>query len=366
MPDSLAPDSLNRDKAAAFDLLTTAVLTLDDSLCVSVMNPAAEDLFGTSAQRATGGPLTQFLYDDDDSTFNELLSLLAAQQAVTRRAAHFKLRDGTSITVDFSLSHEPIHGTTVVELQPLNRFLRINRDDQALASLKTAQELARGLAHEVKNPLGGLRGAAQLLEQELPDPALREYTGVIIDEADRLKDLVDRMLGPNRRLDLAPCNIHQILEHVVRLVEAEFPGRLRVERDYDPSVPEISGDQDQLIQAMLNVIRNAAQILESHRTSVADPHIQLKTRITRTFTIGDRLHRLVAQIDVIDNGPGISEDMLERLFFPMITSRPDGTGLGLAITQNIIGQHHGVIECESEPGRTCFSVFIPLETPTDD
>jgi two-component system nitrogen regulation sensor histidine kinase GlnL len=241
----------------------------------------------------------------------------------------------------------------------MNRLLRINRDDLSVFSQETTRKLVRGLAHEVKNPLGGLRGAAQLLERELTDDSLKEYTRIIIDEADRLTDLVDRMLGPNREPLLDDVNVHAVLEHVVRLVDAELLGQVEFSRDYDPSLPSIRGDESQLIQALLNIISNASQALED----VPHPSIKLRTRIVRNFTVGTLLHRLVVQIDIIDNGPGIPEDMLDRIFFPMISGRPDGTGLGLAITQNIVGQHGGIIECESRPGRTCFSVFLPLDRP---
>ena len=233
-----------------------------------------------------------------------------------------------------------------------------NRDDRSRSSFKTTRELIRGLAHEVKNPLGGLRGAAQLLERELDSADLKEYTQIIIEEADRLSGLVDRLLGPNQEPRVGSFNIHRILEHVVRLVEAESPG-LTLERDYDPSLPELFGDEDQIIQAILNMVRNAAQSLDEAGTNT--PTITLKTRVVRTFTINAVKHRMVARIDIIDNGPGIEDSMIDEIFYPMITTRADGSGLGLAITQSVIGQHGGVIECASHPGHTCFSVFLPLE-----
>ena len=366
METRAAQNGENRDKANAFDLLTTAVVALDEQLTVRAINTAAEDLFGVSAQRALGARLPELLSDDGAEGHARIFELFETREPVTRRAAEFRLRDASTIKVDFSLSFDPISGACIVELRPLDRLLRINRDDHALASMKTAQELALGLAHEIKNPLGGLRGAAQLLDRQLPDPDLREYTAVIISEADRLKELVDRMLGPNRQPRLAACNIHQVLEHVVRLVEAEFPASLEIVRDYDPSLPELTGDEDRLIQAMLNVVRNAAQSTLENPAPAGRPEIHLKSRVVRSYTIGKSHHKLAVQIDITDNGPGISEDMLDRIFFPMISTRADGTGLGLAITRNIVGQHHGVIECHSQPGRTCFSVFFPLEAQDDD
>jgi len=350
--------ALPHHKITAFEHLTTAVVVLDAAQRVCAMNPSAEDLLGVSEQRGLGHRVPELIGEVSTSVTAELERLLVAREPLTRRAAVIRRRDGQRFKADLSISHDPLSGTSIIELQPINRLLRINREDQVLTSRETVKELTRGLSHEIKNPLGGLRGAAQLLERELDDPALKEYTAVIIQEADRLRDLVDRMLGPNQELKLERVNVHQVLEHVVRLVEVEFPHRIQFLRDYDPSVPELHADEDRLIQAMLNILRNAAQTFEE--AHVKDPTILLRTRVVRTFTIGTTLHRLVAQVDVVDNGPGIPEDLLERIFFPMISTRAEGTGLGLAITQNIIGQHQGVIECESEPGHTCFSVFLPL------
>jgi len=352
-------------KANAFDHLTTAVVVLDGTQRVRAMNQAAEDLFGVSEQRAIGGSLRDYLHDDGSVGFATLTRLFLSRQPVTRRAAVIKMRDGAQIKADVTIGFDPIGGTAIIELSPLNRLLRINREDQVLTSLKTVQELTRGLAHEVKNPLGGLRGAAQLLDRELSGhPELQEYTQVIIQEADRLSSLVDTMLGPNQQPQLQLVNVHKILEHVMRLIDAEFPGLITFRRDYDPSLPEIVADEDRLIQAMLNMLRNAAQVFQEITTP--DPTVLLRTRIVRSFTIGNKRHRLVVQIDVVDNGPGIEEDLQERIFFPMISNRAGGSGLGLAITQNIVGQHHGVIECDSEPGNTCFSVFLPVESPDDE
>ena len=275
------------------------------------------------------------------------------------------------MTVDLTASLVPSTNHLIIELQPLNRLLRINRDDHSLYSQETSRKLVLGLAHEIKNPLGGLRGAAQLLERELKDDALTEYTRIIIDEADRLTDLVDRMLGPNRHPQIAQVNVHSVLEHVILLVDAELPGFIEFERDYDPSLPSIRADEAQIIQAFLNIIRNAGQALEKTN----NPRIVVKTRVVRQFTIGAIRHRMISQIDIFDNGPGIPADMLDRIFFPMISGRADGTGLGLAITQTIVGQHQGLLECRSKPGETCFSVFLPLaervkndspETPAED
>jgi two-component system nitrogen regulation sensor histidine kinase GlnL len=215
--------------------------------------------------------------------------------------------------------------------------------------------MLRGLAHEIKNPLGGLRGAAQLLARELPTKELKEYTGVIISEADRLQKLVNRILGPNKMPKKEPVSIHEVLEHVRSLLLAEAPEGIRIQRDYDPSIPDINADRDQLIQALLNIMRNAVEAMHG------DGDIKLRTRVIRKFTIGQKQQNLVAQIQVIDNGPGIPQEILEQIFFPMVTSRAEGTGLGLAIAQSLIQQHNGIIECKSKPGRTEFSIYIPIE-----
>jgi two-component system nitrogen regulation sensor histidine kinase GlnL len=342
------------------DMLLTAVVVLDPELKIRYMNPAAESLFGTSATRSIDHSIDQLLYDDGSDVFQGLDGIYESGLTLTRRAAEFRTRHGQDVTADLTISLDPIMDCLVIELQPISRLVRINRDDRTRSSMMTTRELIRGLAHEVKNPLGGLRGAAQLLERELDNPEYAEFTRIIIEEADRLTDLVDRLLGPNKEPNLGSFNIHRLLEHVIRLVEAEYPDTLNVVRDYDPSLPKLFGDEDQLIQALLNMVKNAAQILAEH-PEIAAPTVTLRTRVVRTFTIAGVKHRMVARIDIIDNGPGIDPDMIDRVFYPMITSRPEGTGLGLAITQAVIGQHGGVIECESHPGETCFSVFLPLE-----
>ena len=242
----------------------------------------------------------------------------------------------------------------VLELRQVDWRLRISREEHMLAQHHTSRALLRNLAHEIKNPLGGLRGAAQLLERELPDPALREYTGIIIGEADRLRNLVDRMLGPHQPPVHGEVSIHEILERVRGLVEAEVAAGIRIERDYDPSIPLLWGDADQLLQAVLNVVRNAVQALGVKGA------ITLRTRVQRQYTIGVKRHKLVARLDVVDDGPGIPPAQQEQIFYPTISGRPDGTGLGLSIAQNIVAQHGGLIECVSRPGETVFTLLLPL------
>ncbi|MDZ7670251.1 MAG: nitrogen regulation protein NR(II) [Gammaproteobacteria bacterium] len=347
----------NLNKVDVLDYLSTAVMVLSADLRVCYLNSAAESLLGCSEGRSAGSPATDLLSAEDHDLFDGFGTVAETGQSVTRRGAEFRTRDGSEVVADLTVSLEQSSGHLIVEFQPINRLIRINRDDHAVFSQETTRKLVRGLAHEIKNPLGGVRGAAQLLERELDEARLTEYTRVIIDEADRLKALVDRMLGPNREPETRPVNVHSVIEHVIRLIDAESSGRIAFRRDYDPSLPEVRADEAQLIQAMLNIVANAAQALEGR----ANPTISIRTRIVRQFTIGARLHRIVLQIDIADNGPGIPADMLERMYFPMISGRPEGTGLGLAITQAIIGAHGGIIECESRPGRTCFSIFLPVE-----
>jgi len=219
--------------------------------------------------------------------------------------------------------------------------------------------LIRGLAHEIKNPLGGLRGAAQLLARELPDASLHDYTDIIIQEADRLGNLLDRMLGSNSLLQLEPLNIHEVLERVATLVNAETDGAINIIRDYDPSIPELTGDRERLIQATLNITRNAMQVLQGE-PSIEAPSITLRTRTRRQFTIGSDRHKLVCHVTISDNGPGIPPALVDTLFLPMVSGRANGTGLGLSIAQSMLNQHHGLIECSSKHGCTAFHLYIPL------
>src|SRR5690606_6049167 len=220
--------------------------------------------------------------------------------------------------------------------------------------------LVRGLAHEIKNPLGGLRGAAQLLARELPDSGLKDYTNIIIQEADRLRNLVDRMLGPHKVPDRKPLNVHEVIERVRQLLDVETHGQIEFVRDYDPSLPDLRGDKEQLIQAVLNVGRNAVEAINRASPPIKQPRILLRTRALRQFTIGTNRHRLVVRMEIIDNGPGVPPKLLETIFLPMVSGRPDGTGLGLSIAQSIINHHNGLIECTSQPGNTNFSIYTPV------
>jgi len=277
----------------------------------------------------------------------------------TRREILLLLHSGTRINIDLSISVNEPDGaarTLLLEIHPIDRLLRISREEGLLMAQEATRSVLRSLAHEIKNPLGGLRGAAQLLERELPNDELREYTRIIIGEADRLRALVDSLLGPARALERVSVNIHELLDHVYRLVRAEAPEAVAITRDYDPSLPPLQLDRDQMIQAMLNLARNAVQALGRHG------QLTIRTRAITGGTIGEKRHRVVASVQFEDNGPGVPAELGETIFYPLVTAQPGGTGLGLAVAQDIATRHDGLVEFESRPGHTVFSLLLPMGT----
>jgi two-component system nitrogen regulation sensor histidine kinase GlnL len=344
------------------DSLTTAVLALDPRLRLTAVNAAGEMLFATSRRQMLGQRFAD-LVQGEGALHQALADALAANHPIMVRGASLELPGGRAVAVDCAVT--PLGETAdaaigdgaalLVELTRIDRLLRLTRDGSVFERQAANRALLRGLAHEIKNPLGGLRGAAQLLERELGDEGLKEYTQVIIREADRLRNLVDRMTGVQRPLARRPVNLHSVLEHVRLLLLAEVPAGLTIERDYDPSLPELWGDAEQLVQAALNVARNAVQALAGRGTMV------LRTRVDRGLTIGARRYRLVLRAEIEDNGPGIPPELLEHVFDPLVTGRAEGTGLGLAIAQDIVTRHGGLIECDSRPGRTVFALYLPVE-----
>ncbi len=339
------------------DAMTIAIIVLDRNLRLVFMNPAAEMLFAHSFRQARGISFRD-LAIGADTVIQGMRQCLNSGHPYTERELELLLAGENTITVDCTVSvlvEKEVPVELLVELRQVDRQLRINREEHLLAQQNTARVLVRNLAHEIKNPLGGLRGAAQLLEREFKDDFLKEYTRIIIGEADRLRNLVDRMLGPTHPPVRSKINIHEVLERVRSLVAAECGPGLRIERDYDPSIPPVTGDADQLIQAVLNIVRNAVQALENQGV------ITLRTRIRRQYTIGHQRYKLVACLEVIDNGPGIPKELLQEVFYPMISGRPQGSGLGLSIAQNLVNQHGGLIECRSRPGETVFTLLLPLE-----
>lgn len=334
----------------------TAVLVFDGELRLVYANPAAEMLFTVSSNKICGVPARELLPSD-----NELMEVieraLLTGQAFTEHELSVSMLGPKTITVDCTitpLGDAQSARAVLVELLQVDRHLRISREENLMAQNLATRELVRGVAHEIKNPLGGLRGAAQLLERQLDDESLREYTRIIIGEADRLQTLVDGMLGPRGVPKRSDTNIHEVLERVRSLMLAEVREGIAIVRDYDPSIPTFLADRDLLVQAILNIVRNAIQAMEQRGT------ITLRTRIERQFTIANRRHKLVARIEIIDTGPGIPDDMLPHIFYPMVTGHAEGTGLGLSIAQSLINRHGGLIACDSHPGKTTFTLLLPL------
>lgn len=336
--------------------LHTAVLLFDERLCLRYINPAGEMMLAASARRTHGTSARELFFDE--TLIAALQTVLESGHPFTERERVLPLANEQRITVDVTvipLSDPRRERELLLEMSQVDRQLRITREEAILAQSQATRALVRGLAHEIKNPLGGLRGAAQLLERELSNEELKEYTHIIISEADRLQNLMNRMLGPNALPHKKVINLHEIVERVRQVVQAELREGVKLARDYDPSIPDLAADPDQLIQAFLNLVRNAAQAVGDHG------EIVLRTRALRQYTIGQVLYKLVARFDVIDNGPGIPAEMKESIFLPMVTTRAEGTGLGLPIAQNLVNMNGGLIECESQPGKTIFTVLLPLE-----
>lgn len=343
------------------DNLNTAVLMLKSDLSIAFINPASENLFQVSSKQATGAALSKLM--QVDNTYEEhLKNALKDNHPISEHEACIKLVDGREIIIDYVLTplqtQNQVAPLLMLEITHMDRQIRIAREEKLLKEQSATRNLVRGMAHEIKNPLGGLRGAAQLLERELPSEDLKEYTQIIIGEADRLQSLVDRMLGPNNIPRKRNVSIHQILEHVRQLIQVELPEdqHIHFKLDYDPSVPDIMADSDMMIQAVLNITRNAVNALKGNG------EITLRTRPLRHFTIGHTHHRLVLQTEIIDNGPGVPDELQDQIFYPMVTGSAEGTGLGLSIAQSLINQHDGLIKMSSRPGNTVFTLFLPLLT----
>jgi len=340
---------------SGLDLLATPVILVDDELRVVHANPSAEDLFSFSLKSVAGQQLTQ-LFTDAGEFVAGLDDVLGNNWSYTGRDLTLTRPAQASLHLNCLIT--PTQTTAarfLIEFRPIDQQLKLAREQRQIDQQQANRELIRNLAHEIRNPLGGLRGSAQLLERELERPELREYTQVIIKEADRLQLLLDRLLTPHRAPRFASLNIHEVTERVRSLVLAEFPEGIRIERDYDASLPDLHGDKEQLIQAVLNIARNAAQAMSGKGD------IQFRTRAARQVTLVKQRYKLALELQVIDNGPGIPEELRERIFYPLVSGRDGGTGLGLTLSQTFVNHHHGTIVCESEPGRTCFTIMLPLE-----
>ncbi len=349
------------DSAELLDALSTGIIVLDAHLCVVYANVGAQDLLSMSLNQARGRPVQELFRD---SALGALLrrSLdrnepCAGHEIELSACGPPSGREPVVVDVTVTPLEGQVTGThLLIELADARARQRITRESELLSRLDGSRLMVRQLAHEIKNPLGGLRGAAQLLDRELHDGTLKEYTTVIINEADRLRALVDSMLGPTRAPQMTGVNIHEICEHVFHLLRSEAPAGVTIERDYDPSLPSGEFDRNEIIQAMLNVARNALQALPP-----AGGRLILRTRALSNTTIGTVRHRLVADIQIEDNGHGVPPQLHRSLFYPLVTGRANGSGLGLAVAQELVARHRGIIEFESQPGRTVFSVLLPLE-----
>jgi two-component system, NtrC family, nitrogen regulation sensor histidine kinase GlnL len=345
--------------AHAFDLLATLVAVVRIDGVVLFANAALEDVMGVSRRTIEGSALASY-FTESASFENALQGAQTNAFATMRYDALLRRPLQDPMPVHVIVAPTEVTGEVLIELLPLEQQTRQDREERLIDQAQANKELIRNLAHEIKNPLGGIRGAAQLLQMEVESKDLIEYTQVIIHEADRLQLLVDRLLAPHRRPHVVgDVNIHEVCERVRSLILAEFPKGLRVVRDYDISIPEFRGDREQLIQTVLNIVHNAAQALVD-RVIDGDAEIILRSRISRQVTFGKQRYRLALELHVIDNGPGIPQEIKDRLFFPLVSGRDGGSGLGLNLAQTFVQQHHGLIECDSVPGRTDFKILIPL------
>ncbi|MGP1630109.1 MAG: nitrogen regulation protein NR(II) [Giesbergeria sp.] len=343
----------------AFDGLSVLVAVLHADGTVEVVNAALEQTLGLSRRTLAGSDFSQHFTDP-----SLIQAALAGTQshdfAAVRFEAVLRRLHQEELAVHVHLAFGDSREQLLVELWPLEQQARQDREERLLEQAQAHKELIRNLAHEIKNPLGGIRGAAQLLALELQSAELAEYTDVIVHEADRLQILVDRLLAPHRHPhEVGDVNIHEVCERVRSLVLAEHPAGLVIERDYDTSIPEFRGDRAKLIQAVLNIVQNAAQAL-APRIAKGDACITLRTRVARQITFGRQRYKLALELHVIDNGPGVPDAILDRIFYPLVSGRDGGSGLGLTLAQTFVQQHHGLVECESVPGRTDFRILIPL------
>lgn len=348
------------EASAVLNQLTTAVIQVDLQLRLVRANSAAENLAAMSVAKLRGLPLAK-LFPQSDSFLRAISAAALSQRSFTERDLWLARPNQEMLRVDCTaspcLNRQGALQALVLELASTERQQRIQAEENKLMQNQISTALMRGLAHEVKNPLGGIRGAAQLLQRELTQEHHKEYTQIIIGEADRLRTLVDRMLGPRGQLRPSTFSIHEVLEHVRQIVEIEALPGVTIHRDYDPSLPDLVADRDLLVQAVLNLARNAVQSVQSR-----SGNLTLRTRAHRQFTIGTVLHRLVARIEIIDDGPGVAADIAESIFFPMVSGRAEGSGLGLPIAQSLVNRQGGLIDFTSVPGHTVFFVWLPIRS----
>jgi two-component system nitrogen regulation sensor histidine kinase GlnL len=353
---------LHIDGTELLDGLVTSVFLLDHDLNVDYLNAAAQTLLGVGPNQALGRSICDLTRGAET-----LLPLFErarqGDEGVVQRELAWPAPGGVDRILDCAVTQITLGQNTfrlLLEIEDITQHRRLTRENALLAQLGGSRLMVRQLAHEIKNPLGGLRGAAQLLERELLDPALREYTRVIISEADRLTHLLDSMLGPGRPPAKQLINVHELLERVYHLLRSEAPEGVTVDRDYDPSLPPLTVDPNHIIQAMLNLGRNAIQALSG--AEVHSPRLILRTRAASNVSVGAQRHRLVASIQFEDNGPGVPTEIRDTIFYPLVSGRADGTGLGLGIAQDLVSRHGGLIEFDSAPGRTIFVISLPMDS----
>ena len=355
----MTPLTPNPSRFLAFDLLATLVAVVRSDGIVLFANSALEDAMGQSRRTIEGSQFANS-FVAPQAMSNALASAHDNEFAALRYDAMLLRQSYEPMPVHVIVAQTERPGEVIVEMLPLEAQARQDREERLLDQAKANKELIRNLAHEIKNPLGGIRGAAQLLEMEMGSPELTEYTQVIIHEADRLQALVDRLLAPHRKPHVVgDVNIHEVCERVRLLIISEFPRGLEVQRDYDISIPEFRGDREQLIQAVLNIVRNATEAL-AEQIAAGSARLVLRTRIARQVTIGKQRYRLALELHVQDNGPGVPESIRDRIFQPLVSGREGGSGLGLTLAQTFVQQHRGTIEYDSAPGRTNFKILIPL------
>src|SRR4051812_47020392 len=349
------------DAYAAFDHLATMVAIVAVDGACQFANASFENVLGLSRRSVQRGSVFDWFVDA--TILRDTVAAVSRNDYSTSRLEALLRRPaGHAEPLPVHVIVNRMEGTAhvAVELVEIEQQTRQDREERALGQAQVTKELIRNLAHEIKNPLGGIRGAAQLLELEIDQAELGEYTQVIIHEADRLQVLVDRLLAPHRKAQVvADLNIHEVLERIRSLVLAEYPRGLAVERDYDTSIPEFRGDREQMIQAVLNIVHNATQAL-SDQIEQGTARIVLRTRIARQETIGKQRYRLALELHIQDNGPGVPESIRDQIFYPLVSGREGGSGLGLTLAQTFVQQHLGTIECDSVPGRTVFKILIPL------
>ena len=353
-------NKVNKKKYEGMESLVTAVIVCDKNLIVNYINPSTETLFEVSAKQAINNNISVF-FEDTDNFFKKILQKVDEQKNSYKEHEYF-LQTHRKKTICVSLTVTALIDSSdefIIEFIQMDQQLKVAREERMFIQQQANTELLRNLAHEVRNPLGGLRGAAQLLEQELDKDSLKEYTQIIINEADRLQNLMNRMLTPSQMPVYKKTNIHEILERVRSLILSEFSSDISFVRDYDVSLPEFIVDREKLIQAILNIARNGAQAMKLNNQD--SRQLSFITRAERQIVFRKKKHATAIRIDIIDNGPGIKNELIDKIFFPLVTGNENGSGLGLSLAQNLISLHQGMIDCHSVPGKTVFSIILPIE-----